>query len=49
MCACMTLCTPYVCSAYRSQKRVLGLPKLELQAVESCCVGAGNQTWVLQE
>lgn len=43
MCACMRLCTPYLGIACRGQKRVLGLPKLELQAVESCCVVLGTK------
>jgi hypothetical protein len=35
--------------ACKGQKRVLNSLELELQAVKSIIVGAGNQTWVLSK
>lgn len=42
--ACM-FCSPYVCTAYRGQKRLLDLLELELMVV-SCHVGTRNCTRV---
>lgn len=39
---CMGVCAPHVCSAWKSQKKVL-----KLQMVEGHHVGAGIWTWVL--
>ena len=43
----MYVCAPHACSAYRGQKRVSDLLKMELKMFVSCDVDAGDQTWVL--
>jgi hypothetical protein len=44
-CLHVYLCVSFVHSAHESQKRVLYLLELELQAVVSFCMGPGNQNW----
>lgn len=43
----MYVCVPSARSAFRGQKRVLGILDLELQAVWATIVCAENRTWVL--
>ena len=43
----MCIYTAYVYSASGGEKRASRCPELELQAVVSCDVGAGNQIWIL--
>ena len=45
--ACMCVCVPWVCSAFRGQKRVLHSLELVLHMIVSHHVGSGKQTWVL--
>lgn len=48
---CLPVCIPLACLFpwKQSQKRMSDLMELELQAVVSCQVCAGNQTWVLSK
>lgn len=48
-CLHIHLCTIYMPGIHRGQKRVSDPQEHELQTVISLCVGARNQTWVLQE
>jgi hypothetical protein len=48
-CLHVCLCIMFVSGVHRGQKRVSDLLELELEIVASCHVGAGNQTWALQE
>lgn len=43
---CMYSCTPHAC-IYGGQRKALDILELELERVESCHLGAENQTQVL--